>query len=243
MKALIVDDERLARNKLKILLEEHRQVEIIGEAEGVEQAIALIDKYQPDVIFLDIQLHGETGFDLLAKADIQSQVIFVTAYDDYAIRAFNVNALDYLLKPVEPERLAKSLERLSSESKIIQEEPAKAEEQFAYDDNVFIHIDGHLKVIRIDSIKYIEAQGYASTIHYADNQSGFVIKTLKDWEAMLPPKHFVRIHRSTMINLEYVVKTEKWFNYTYRVYLKDVEEPLIISRRYTVKLKRKFRNK
>ena len=243
LKALLVDDERLARQTFKRLLNEFPSVEIIGEAESLAQAVLFIEKYNPDVIFLDIQLYGESGFDLFEQMEIRCQVVFVTAFDEYAIRAFEVNATDYLLKPVEPERLRQTIERLSTQQKTVQQDAVPANTTYEYDDNAFIQIDGSLKVIKIESIKYITAQGYASMLFYADKQSGFVIKTLKDWEAILPKKHFVRIHRSTLINLDFVDKTEKWFNYSYRVFLKGVEEPLIMSRRYTAKLKRMFQNK
>ncbi len=243
LKALLVDDERLARQTLKRLLAEFPSVEIIGEAESLAQAVLFIEKYDPDVIFLDIQLYGESGFDLFEQMDVRCQVVFVTAFDEYAIRAFEVNAVDYLLKPVEPERLRQTIERLSTEQKTVQQDAVPANTTYEYDDNAFIQIDGSLKVIKIESIKYITAQGYASILFYADRQSGFVIKTLKDWEAILPKKHFVRIHRSTLINLDFVDKTEKWFNYSYRVFLKGVKEPLIMSRRYTAKLKRMFQNR
>ncbi len=243
IKALLVDDERLARQTFKRLLAEFPSVEIIGEAESLAQALLFIEKFNPDVIFLDIQLYGESGFDLFEQMDIRCQVVFVTAFDEYAIRAFEVNAVDYLLKPVEPERLRQTIERLSTQQKTVQQDAVPTNTTYEYDDNAFIQIDGSLKVIKIESIKYITAQGYASILFYADKQSGFVIKTLKDWEAILPKKHFVRIHRSTLINLDFVDKTEKWFNYSYRVFLKGVEEPLIMSRRYTAKLKRMFQNK
>jgi two-component system LytT family response regulator len=112
LRALIVDDERLARKELRSMLSERPEIIVEGEAETVAEAAELIRAEEPDIVFLDVHMHGESGFDLLDKVDVTFKVIFVTAFDAYAIRAFEVNALDYLLKPVNPERLARAVERL-----------------------------------------------------------------------------------------------------------------------------------
>src|ERR1044072_9233129 len=112
--AILVDDERLARKELRTMLAEHEIIDVIGDAETVAQAAALVQPRNPDVLFLDIQLPGETGFDLLEKITPPCKIIFVTAFDSYAIRAFEVNALDYLLKPINPARLAQAIERLTT---------------------------------------------------------------------------------------------------------------------------------
>ena len=116
MRALLIDDERLARTDLRSLLSEYQTIEVVGEADSVQTAVALIAAEEPDLLFLDIQMPGESGFDLLDKIDLQARIIFVTAYDEYAIRAFEVDAIDYLLKPVNPERLKTALERLDREN-------------------------------------------------------------------------------------------------------------------------------
>ena len=115
IKAIIIDDERLARNELKKLLQDHADIEVIEEAANVDDGIEKIETLNPDLIFLDIQMPGKTGFDLLAEVEKAPRVIFTTAYDEYAIKAFEVNALDYLLKPIEPKRLADAIQKLQAE--------------------------------------------------------------------------------------------------------------------------------
>src|SRR5688572_19388466 len=112
MKAIIIDDERLARTELRKLLQDFPEIEVVDEASNAEEGVLKIENHNPDLIFLDIQMPGKTGFDMLSELDHAPQVIFTTAYDEYALKAFEVNALDYLLKPVEPRRLADAVEKL-----------------------------------------------------------------------------------------------------------------------------------
>lgn len=235
-KALIVDDERLARKELRSLLAEHAIIEVIGEAENVEQALALIPTIEPDVVFLDIQMPGESGFNLLEKIEPTFKIIFVTAFDAYAIRAFEVNALDYLLKPINPTRLAQAIERLSA-SDHLSEQPVR---KLEYDDRLFVESGERSRFLKIASIVYISAADDYSEVITDDGQKSLVLKSLREWEERLPEKHFTRIHRSAIVNLEYVEKIEGWFNRSYRIYLHNVAEPLMMSRRYAVKLKSKF---
>lgn len=234
--ALVVDDERLARKDLISLLAEHPTIKIVGEADHVSAAIQAIEQFHPDVIFLDIQMPGESGFDLLNKIKIEAKVIFVTAFDEYAIRAFEVNALDYLLKPVNPERLARTIERLEQEE---QTEPIE-ERKLNYDDRLFLMLDTQMKFLKIKTIISISAAGDYSEIITSDKQKGLALKSMKEWEARLPEAFFCRIHRSTIINMEYIDRLEEWFNYSYRVYLKGMEKPLVMSRRYVAKLKQRL---
>ncbi len=230
---LIVDDERLARRDLITLLGAHDNIAVVGEADDVPSAIKAIERLNPDVIFLDIQMPGDSGFDLLDKADVEAQVIFVTAYDEYAIRAFEVNALDYLLKPVNPDRLARALERLELHE---QETPAKAR-KLNYDDRLFLLLGKHFKFLTVRSILTISAAGDYSEVLTSDGHKGLTLKSMKEWETRLPAQHFIRIHRSTIINMESIDRVEEWFNFSFKVYLKGVEEPYLISRRYATKLK------
>lgn len=235
--AILVDDERLARKELRSMLAEHAAIEVIGEAENVEQAIKLIRAQQPQVIFLDIQMPGETGFALLEKIDPDFKVIFVTAFDAYAIRAFEVNALDYLLKPINPDRLARAIERLSASPEILLPQPMR---KLEYEDRLFLEIDEHSRFLKINTIICISAAGDYSEIVTSDGQKSLVLKSLKEWEDRLPEKYFTRIHRSTIINLEYIERIVGWFNRSYQVHLRHLKEPLTMSRRYAVKLKLKF---
>jgi two-component system LytT family response regulator len=152
IKAIIVDDERLARVNLRRLLEPFPEIEIAGEASSCKGAIEMINQYNPQLIFLDIQLSGETGFDLLEIIDNSIKIIFVTAYDEYAIRAFEVNAIDYLLKPVNPERLKVSIERVIIREKIQKSGP----KSYEYSDSIYVHLNNYAsRFIKINSITFI----------------------------------------------------------------------------------------
>ena len=234
LKAIIVDDERLARVNLKKLLEPHPEIEIVGEAASCDSAIELINLYKPQLVFLDIQLGGETGFDLLELIDISIKIVFVTAYDEYAMRAFEVNAIDYLLKPVNPERLKVSIERvIKSEKK--QKSEAKS---YEYSDSIYVRLNNYAsRFIKISSISFIEPVGNYSKIVTNEGKHCLVLKTLKQWQEELPDNNFVRIHRSSIVNIEHVERIEKKSNAQHRAYLKNVLEPLEVSRRYAKNLK------
>jgi two-component system LytT family response regulator len=230
--AVIVDDERLARSELRSLLAAHPEVRVIGEAESVQKAAEVINRERPDVVFLDIQLAAETGFDVLELIDIEPSVVFVTAYEQHAIRAFEVNALDYLLKPVTPKRLAAAIEKLESLK------PAPAiKEPLQFHDRLLLRLDNGMAFLRIDEIRYIEAAGDYSYVHQLSGKRHLVHKPLKEWEARLPGNFFLRIHRSTIVNMEHVERMEPWSNYSYLVYLRGVNQPLSMSRRYALKAK------
>ena len=238
LKAIVVDDERLARKELILLLQEFNNISIVAEADDVNSALLEIEKHNPDVIFLDIQMPGKSGFDLLNLIDVTAKVIFVTAFDEYAIKAFEIDALDYLLKPINPERLKVSIERLTqNENETKEYENLKL---LNYDDHLLLNINSKLKFIKIDSIVSISAAGDYSNIIYADGKKGLTLKTMKEWEKRLPPKYFCRIHRSNIVNLNFVEHLEEWFNNSYKVYLNDSSEPLVMSRRYVANLKSKM---
>jgi two-component system LytT family response regulator len=231
--AFIVDDERLARADLASMLAVHDNIEVVGEAADVASAAKSITELNPDIIFLDIQMPGETGFDLLEKVPIDAKIVFVTAYDEYAIRAFEVNALDYLLKPVNHERLAHTIERLELDKAVDIENLS----QLDYTDSLFLTMNNQLRFLKTDTIIAISSAGDYSEVAATDGSTQLTGKSMKEWEKRLPPKYFVRIHRSTIINLNFIRRTEKWFNYSYRVYMEGIEKPFLISRRYVVKLK------
>ncbi|MBN2412630.1 response regulator transcription factor [candidate division KSB1 bacterium] len=234
LKTIIVDDTMLVRNELKSLLNDYPEIDVIGVAENIDNAVKLINTHNPDVIFLDIQLKGETGFDLFEKADISAKIIFITAYDQYAIRAFEVNALDYLLKPINKERLSIAISRLLPKERIYPGHQNKLN----YNDVIYVNINGSLKFVKIPLLKCIIAEGKYSYIIYGDNKKDLISKTLQEWENILPEKYFIRIHRSTIVNFEHVEKVKKCRNYTNEVYIIGIDEPFIISRRFAVKLKK-----
>lgn len=235
-KTIIVDDERLARREMRRLLAEFDEIAVVGEAENLSEAIELIEKEKPNIVFLDIQLSGENGFDLLERVEQDFKLIFVTAFDAYAIRAFEVNALDYLLKPVNPERLAKALARLAEEKP--EEKPELRPLEF--DDRIFLQLGERSIFLKVCDISYINAAGDYSEVLTNDGRKLLIEKSLREWETRLPEKHFLRIHRQTIINLEEIEEIEAWFNRTFQVRLKKFPQPLAVSRRYAVKLKSKF---
>lgn len=234
LKAIIVDDERLARVNLKKLLEPHTEIQILGEADSCSSAIELIKHNNIQLIFLDIQLTGETGFDLLEKIDNSIKIIFVTAFDEFAIRAFEVNATDYLLKPVSPYRLKTTIDRILNKENV-QENTAKV---YEYSDSIYLRLNNYTsKFIKISSIAFIEPVGNYSRVVTCEGNSGLVLRTLKQWQEELPANYFIRIHRSSIINIECIDHIEKQSNAHHKAYLKNFPEPLEISRRLAGKLK------
>jgi two-component system, LytTR family, response regulator len=235
-KTIIVDDERLARREMRRLLAEFDEIEVAGEAENLSEAVALIEREKPHIVFLDIQLANENGFDLLEKTDRDFKLVFVTAFDAYAIRAFEVNALDYLLKPVNPERLAKALERLTEEAR----DEKRDLRPFEFDDRIFLEFGSRSVFLKVREISHISSAGDYSEVFTVDKRKFLLEKSLREWEARLPEKHFLRIHRQAIVNLEEIEEIETWFNRTFQVRLKNFPAPLSVSRRYAVKLKSKF---
>ena len=233
LSALVVDDERLARKDLINMLGEHEEVVVVGQAADARSAEGLIARLNPDVVFLDIQMPGESGFDLLRRAEIRSHIVFVTAYDEYAIRAFEVNALDYLLKPVSRERLARSIGRLLEAGS----RETGGEENLRYDDSLFLRIDDGMRFLKVNTICAVRAAGDYTEVITSGPEGGLTSRPMKEWEARLPADRFCRIHRSTIINLDCVEKVEDRGNYTFDIFLRGIRQPMAMSRRYSAALK------
>jgi two-component system LytT family response regulator len=195
MKALIVDDERLARLELRRLLAEHPEVEIAGEARGGEEALALIPQLLPDLLFLDIQMPGMTGFDLLERLEDLPQVIFTTAYDQYAIKAFEVNALDYLLKPIAPARLAAALGRVRPRS-----ERSRLEQ-------VFVREGERCWIVRLPDIFLMESEGNYTRLYFGKERP-LIRRSLNALEEQLDPAMFFRAGRKEILNLKWIEKVD-----------------------------------
>jgi two-component system, LytTR family, response regulator len=203
MRALIVDDERLARVVLKGLLVDHADVEVVGEADSVETAAAAIDALHPDVVFLDVQMPGGDGTRLFDEAEVDAAVIFVTAWDRYAVRAFELAALDYLLKPVAPERLAEALDRVRSRGRPV---PAVASPgPLASDEIVCVPHRGGMRFFRVRDLVRLSAADDYCLLGLADGTELLSSVPLKDWEARLP-EPFLRVHRSHVVNLDQVAE-------------------------------------
>ena len=240
VRVMIVDDERLARSQLRKLLARHEGIEVVGEADGVATALVAVERFQPDAVFLDIQMPGLSGFDFLERAEHAFKTIFVTAYDEFALRAFAVNALDYLLKPVEPERLAKVLNRLSLLKGTLHPATQSAPLGLQNSDHLFVTSGPRARFIPVNSIQAICSAGAYSEIRTADGKRWMILRGLKEWEALLPAPNFVRIHRSTIVNLSFVERVESLENYSYRVILRGGLSSFTMSRRCAIQLKNRF---
>jgi len=234
--ALIVDDERIARRELAYLLREHPEVEIAGEAASVNEAAEMIGRLHPAIIFLDVQMPGASGFDLFERVEVEAHVIFVTAYDQFALRAFEVNATDYLTKPVRPERLRQAIERY------LQRVPAGTStiRRLAPTDSILLTIDRSPRFIKLASIECILAEGDYTRLIVAGGPVGLVLKPMKEWERILPEKQFCRIQRSAIINCERVLRFEPTPSGGYDVYMKHLGAPLVMSRRFARQFRAKF---
>jgi two-component system LytT family response regulator len=195
MKALIVDDERLARLELRRLLAAHPEVEVVGEARDGDEASALVPQLAPELLFLDIQMPGMTGFELLERLDDLPQVIFTTAYDAYAIQAFEVNALDYLLKPIVPARLAAALGRV------------KATPERGRLEQVFVREGERCWIVRITDIFLMESEGNYTRLHFGSERP-LIRRSLNALEEQLDPAMFFRAGRGQIINLKWVDKVD-----------------------------------
>lgn len=235
-RALLVDDERLARTRLRSLLAEFDQIEIVAEADGVAPALKALDAAAPDVVFLDIQMPGQSGFEFLEKARGKFQTIFVTAYDQFALRAFEVNGLDYLLKPVEAKRLTRSVERLAGHSA----SGPGLRRELDDSDYLFVTSATASRFVQVKSIQCIVAAGAYSEVLTAAGGTWLVLRSMKEWQRLLPANRFVRIHRSAIVNLAFVDRLEPLANYSCNVFLRDQKAPLWMSRRCASTLRQRL---
>ncbi|MBL55616.1 MAG: DNA-binding response regulator [Flavobacteriales bacterium] len=233
MKALLVDDERLARTELTRLLEKFPEIEIIGEATNGEEAIEKIEELNPDLVFLDIQMPGMTGFEVLEHLHIVPNIIFVTAYDEYALKAFEVNALDYVLKPVELNRLEKAIEKVKEDEK--ESKSSNSDDKLTYDSQIFIKDGEKCWFVKMDKVRMFESEGNYVRLYFEESKP-MILKSLNNLEKRLNDKEFFRISRKYIINLTWIDKVEAWFNGGLRVTLKSGEK-LEISRRQTSRFK------
>ena len=235
MRALIVDDERLARKELINLLKEHEQIEIVGEAVNADEAQEMIKSLDPDLLFLDIQMPGKTGFELLQNLDKAPKVVFVTAYDEYALKAFEVNALDYLLKPIQPERLAECVAKLKTEEKEKPVEEKSREKQLGLDDQVFVKDGDRCWFVRLADVRLFESDGNYIKVYFENNKP-MIHKSLNALDEKLDSRSFFRASRKYIINLSWLESIEPWFNGGLMVKLKGGEK-VEVSRRQAAKFK------
>lgn len=199
MKALIIDDEAPARVEMRKLLSVHPAIEVVGEAANVEGALALTERVKPDIVFLDIQLAGESGFDYVAQcAEPQPHVVFVTAYDRYAVKGFECNALDYLLKPVQQSRLMETLQRLSERGSRMVRTPAKD------DDLLYLKGTSLARFVRWREVLSVLAEGNYTRVRLADGTAPLIRRALKDWIVLAPDETFFQTHRTALVRRDAV---------------------------------------
>jgi two-component system, LytTR family, response regulator len=218
-------------------LQEFPEVEIVDEAANAEEGIAKIESQQPDLIFLDIQMPGKTGFDMLSQLERTPQVIFTTAYDEFALKAFEVNALDYLLKPIEPKRLADAIQKLHfSEHKEIKAEGENFNNSILTEsDQVFVKDGERCWFVKLNEIRLFESVGNYAKVFFANNKP-LILKSLNALEERLDEKTFFRANRKHIVNLRMIEKIEPYFNGGLLLELKGGEK-IEVSRRQTVKFK------
>lgn len=255
IRTLIIDDEPLARRNIRLLLEKDPQIEILEECRNGREAVKAINTLAPDLIFLDIQMPEMDGFDVLERVGPERihAIIFVTAFDQYALKAFDVHALDYLLKPFDDERFAHALERAKSQIEareidrvskrllaLLEEREGErnaSKQQQSYLTRLMIKISGRVVLLKVDEIDFIEADGNYARLHVG-SKAHLLRERMHDLEARLDPAKFVRIHRSVIVNLDRIKEMHPHFNGDYVVVLEDGRElKLSRSRRENLEMR------
>lgn len=236
-KTLIIDDERLARDELRRMLQAHEQIEIVGEAANAAEARQAIEEQHPDLLMLDIQMPGENGFELLASLENQPfEVIFTTAYDEFALKAFDFSAMDYLLKPIDTDRLAAALAKLEPEEDTFAE--GENTSPLGLDDQVFIKDGERCWLVRLHQVRYFESVGNYVRIHFGKNKP-LILRSLNALEKRLDPNNFFRANRKHIVNLQEIDRVEPYFSGGLVVFLSSGER-IEISRRQAVRFKEKL---
>ncbi|HUX60886.1 MAG TPA: response regulator [Ignavibacteriaceae bacterium] len=234
MKALIIDDERLARVELRRLLSPFKEISIVGEAINADDAVAKINELTPDLIFLDIQMPGKNGFELLEELDSVPIVIFTTAYDEYALKAFEYNAMDYLLKPIEPKRLEETIKKIVERNRKVitqdSENPILTE-----DDQVFVKDGERCWFVKLAAVRLFESEGNYVRLYFEENKP-LILRTLNYLDERLDGRTFFRANRKHIINLKYIENIEPWMNGGLLVKLKGGVK-IEVSRRQAIKFK------
>lgn len=231
MKAILVDDTRLARQELHFLLKNHKDIQVIGEAENADEAKQLIEELKPDLVFLDIQMPDKDGFELLEMLDEVPQIVFTTAYSEYAIKAFDYNALDYLKKPITEDRLAVALQRVRENLERVE----IPKDVLGEHSQVFVKDGEKCWFVTLEDVRLFEIWDNYTRIYFNEHKP-MIPKTLQYMESRLDPKVFFRANRQQIINMKWIDKIEPWFSGTIRLYLKDGTE-VEVSRRQTSRFK------
>lgn len=235
MKTLIIDDERLARKELLSLLDSYPEIEIVGEAVNADEAFSKIQSLKPELIFLDIQMPEKTGFELLEMLDAAPKVIFTTAYDEFAIKAFEYNALDYLLKPINTDRLAETINKLLSKDDKKEKEEEKTPRKLSANDQVFVKDGDRCWFVKLADVRLFESDGNYIKVYFEKNKP-MIHKSLNALDEKLDDRSFFRASRKHIINLGWVDTIEPWFNGGLMVQLKGGEK-IEVSRRQAARFK------
>jgi len=233
MKALVIDDERLARKELIKLLEEHPSIEVVGEAMNADEAEKMIEEHNPDLLFLDIQMPGKNGFQLLESLDSVPLVIFTTAYDEFALKAFEVNAMDYLLKPIQPERLSEAVHKVVEKEKI--KSGHAQEKKLGLQDRVFVRDGDRCWFVSLADVRMFESDGNYIKVYFENNKP-MIHKSLNALDEKLDERVFFRASRKHIVNLSWVEGIETWFNGGLVVKLRGGDK-VEVSRRQASKFK------
>ncbi|MEI7979129.1 MAG: LytTR family DNA-binding domain-containing protein [Bacteroidota bacterium] len=242
IKAVLIDDVEVMRITLKKVLEQFPHINIIGEASSFDEAKEVVNRLKPDLLFLDIDLNGLISIDLLEELNCTPKIIFITSHENFAIKAFEMNAIDFIIKPISAKRIANAIERVSLPSVAVNDNNLnEGEERFQSDQIILLNFDNKMNFIKIKDINYIEAYGNYTKINMLDGKLSITYNSIKNWENKLPLDIFIQIHRSTVVNLINVLKIEKWTNDTGRLYLKNVDKPFEISRSYFFQIKKKYK--
>lgn len=244
IKTIIIDDERLAREELKLLLKNHSEIEIVAEAKNGEEGLKLINEINPDLIFLDVNMPGLSGFDLLKHLEVIPLVVFITAYDEYAMKAFEVNALDYILKPIVPERLSESIKKIVAKFEDDNEDVEndsvilQTKKVILSTDSVFIKDGEKCWFVELSKIRILESEGNYVKVYF-DEFRPLILRSLGSFEDRLDPDCFFRANRKFIINLKWVSKIENWFNGGLMVEMKTGEK-VEISRRQAIRFREQW---
>ena len=240
IKAVIVEDSRLARNELKALLKEYLDIELVGEAENVDDGLELIQKVVPDLLFLDINMPEKDGFELLEMLDEVPITIFTTAFDEYAIKSFEYNALDYLLKPISQDRFGKALDKVRAKLAGQQSEESGKEEsgRLQNSSQIFIKDGEACWLVRIEEIQLFEIVGNYTRVYF-QTHSPLLYKSLQQIEDKLPQAQFFRANRQQIVNTEFIESITPWFNGKLKLKMKIGEE-VEVSRRQSAQFKDKM---
>ena len=238
-RTLLIEDERLAREELKSLLKDFMEIEIVGEARNGSEALEMIKKLSPDLLFLDINMPEMNGFEMIKHLEEIPQVIFVTAYDEFALKAFEVNALDYLLKPVDPIRLQEAIKKLNNSEEEFNSQSdaflASKDRTLTLEDKVFIKDGEKCWFIELRKIRMLESDGNYVKVYF-DSRRPLLLRSLNSFEERLDARFFFRANRKFIINLQWISSIENWFNGGLRVELMEGEK-VEISRRQAIRFK------